>query len=129
VLIPVVGRRLTARAATAADLGAYPANTVIVLRPDPEVLDPWFLAGFLSSSDGNRQAARLSSALGHNVRFDPRKVRVPLLALETQRAYGTAFERLSRFNLALRAAHNLGQELVGYTTDALTVPLASLTPS
>lgn len=129
VLIPAVGRRLTARAATSADLGAYPANTVIVLRPDPEVLDPWFLAGFLSSSDGNRQAARLSSAIGPNLRFDPRKVRVPLLPLDTQRAYGTAFERLSRFNLALRAAHNLGQELVGYTTDALTVPLASFTPS
>jgi restriction endonuclease S subunit len=116
---------MNARAATDTDLGAYASGTVIVLRPDPEVVDPWFLAGFLSSSASNRQATRLTSTIGHNIRFDPRKVRIPLLPLETQRAYGAAFERLSRFNLALRAAHNLGQELVGYTTDALTAPLAS----
>jgi len=127
VLIPSVGRRMNARVATDADLGAYPSNTVIVLRPDPGVVDPWFLAGYLSSSASNRQATRLTSTVGQNIRFDPRKVRIPLLPIDTQRAFGVAFERLARFNLALRAAHNIGQELVESTTDALTAPLASVT--
>jgi hypothetical protein len=45
---------------------------------DPAVLDPWFLAGFLSSADGGRQAERLGSSLGGDVRVDSRRLGWPI---------------------------------------------------
>jgi hypothetical protein len=123
VLVPVAARRLTARVADSEDAGAYPASTVYVVRVDPEVIDPWFLAGYLSSSEGARQAERVGSSLGGEIRVDLRRARVPLLPIGTQRAYGRAFQRLSEFSRTLRAANDLGLELARTTTDAITAGL------
>jgi hypothetical protein len=122
VLVPLVARRLTARVATEQDVGAYPASTVYVVRTDPAVLEPWFLAGYLSSGDGGRQAERMSSS-GGDVRVDLRRVRLPLLPIDTQRAYGQVFQRLAEFARNLRAAHDLGLDLVRNSTDAIVLGL------
>ncbi len=122
VLVPLVGRRLAARVATELDVGAYPSPTVVLIRPDPATVDPWFLAGFLSSSDGDRQAARMTSTLGEHTRFDPRRVRIPLPPISTQRAHGEAFRKLWEFTQTLRAAHDLGIDFVQDMTDLTTSP-------
>ena len=82
ILVPLIGRRLTARVAEGPDVGAYLSSTVFLIRPDAETIDPWFLAGLLSSSGGGRQSARMASAIGDNIHFEPRRVRVPLLPIE-----------------------------------------------
>lgn len=120
VLVPVVARRLTARVAVDEDIGAYPWSTVYVVRTDPAILDPWFLAGYLSSSDGGRQAERVGSSLGGDMRVDLRRVRIPLVPIDAQRAYGQMFKQLSEFTRALRATHDLGLELAHNSTDAIT---------
>ena len=123
MLVPLVGRRLTARVAAGLDVGAYLSPTVYLIRPDPATIDPWFLAGFLSSSDGGRQAARMTSTLGEHIRFDPRRVRIPLPPIGTQRAYGETFRRLWEFARTLRAAHDLGIDFVRDMIDATAEPL------
>lgn len=112
VLVPLVGRRLTAQVAADLDVGAYLSPTVFLIRPDPATVDPWFLASFLSSSDGDRQAARMTSTLGEHIRFDPRRVRILLPPIGTQRAYDEAFRKLSEFTRMLRAAYDLGIDFV-----------------
>jgi SAM-dependent methyltransferase len=124
VLVPAFGRRLVARVASGDDIGAYASAGVFVLRPDLHLVDPWYLACFFSSSEGGRQATRSASSLRDNFRFDPRKIRVPLLPLESQRVYGAAFRRLTEFSLELRTVHDLGRELVGLATDALLAELS-----
>lgn len=124
VLVPTTARRLTARVAAGKDIGAYPSPTVYLIRPDTTILDPWFLAGFLSSSNGGLQAARLSGTVGDHFRFEPRKVRIPLLPIEAQRAYGESFRRLWDFSRTLRAAHDEGVDLVRDLIDALAAPLS-----
>jgi hypothetical protein len=81
------------------------------------------LAGLLSSSGGEHQAARITSALGENIRFDPRRVRIPLPPIGAQREYGETFRRLWDFARTLRAAHDLGIEAV---RDMIDVTAATL---
>lgn len=54
----------------------------------------------------------MTSTLGEHIRFDPRRVRIPLPPIGTQRAYGEAFRKLSEFARTLRAAHDLGIDFV-----------------
>lgn len=122
ILLPVVTRTVVARVATDEDAGAYPVSTLHHIRvTDTELLDPWFLAGYLSSSEGGHQAASATSSL--HTRVDPRRVRVPLLPIERQRAYGEAFRTIAEFTRALRAAHDLGQDLARNSTDAVAAAL------
>lgn len=65
-----------------------------VLRCDPEVLDPHFLACFLRADINRRQA---SGTAGGTFRLDVRRARVPRLPLPEQRRYGEAFRRLMEF--------------------------------
>jgi hypothetical protein len=65
----------------------------------------------------------MTSAFGEHIRFDPRRVRIPLPPIGTQRAYGEAFRKLWEFARTLRAAHNLGIEFVRDMVDATTAPL------
>jgi len=135
VLVPVVGRRLIARVATDSDVGAYLSPTVFLIRPDSATVDSWFLAGFLSSSEGGHRAARMSSTMGENVRFDLRRVRIPLLPIGEQRVYGTVFRSLWEFARTLRAAHDEGVDLIRDMIDAtassfeVTVSSSESTPS
>ncbi len=125
ILVPLVGRRLIARVASGDDVGAFLSPTVVLIRPDPVTIDPWFLAGFLSSSEGERRAVRMSSTLGEHIRFDPRRVRIPLLPVGMQRVYGDAFRRLWEFAQALRGAHDQGvsliRDMIDTTASSVTV--------
>lgn len=123
VLTPVVAQRLVARVATDEDAGAYPSPGVCLVRTDPDVLDPWYLAGYLSSNDGARQAPRVGSSLGGETRIDLRRVRVPLLPIEAQRRRGQLFAQLSEFTRTLRAANRLGQQLSREYGEALTTTI------
>ena len=123
VLVPVAGRRLIARVAAGQDVGAYLAPSVFLIRTDASTVDPWFLAGYLSSSDGGRQAARMTSTLGDHIRFDARRVRIPLVPIGVQRTYGEGFRKLWEFARTLRAAHDLGIDFVRDMIDLTASPL------
>jgi hypothetical protein len=126
VLLPLLGRRLISRVATGKDVGAYLSSSVLLIRTDPATVDPWFLAGILSSSDGGNQAMRMASTLGEYMRFEPRRVRIPLLPISAQREYGAAFQRIWDFARTLRAAHDMGIDFVRDIIDVTTDPIAEM---
>jgi len=125
VLVPAITRTVVARVATEDDAGAYPARNVVVVRTDPHVRDPWYLAGFLSSTEGGRRAEGVGSSLGVHTRVDLRRLRLPLPPIDVQRAYGQAFRRLSDYRRHLRAVHDLGQQLVEDLTNMITTELTT----
>jgi hypothetical protein len=86
-------------------LGPYLAR----YRVDPERLDPEFLAGLLRSGDTHPGSSRV----------DARRLRVPLLPLAEQRAYGAAFRELTEVADVLRQANAAGATLVRLGFDGL----------
>lgn len=126
VLVPAVATRLVARVATAEDAGAYAASSVLVVRTDHEMLDPWYLAGFLSSTEGGRQAERLGSSLRGAIRTDLRRVRIPLPPIDIQRHYAERQRQWAEFGRALSTAHELGGELIRHYYDAIASTAAIL---
>jgi hypothetical protein len=127
VLVPHVARHLIARVAQGQDVGAVLSSSVVLIRPDSAVLDPWYLAGLLSSSNSSRQAARMASTLGDTTRFDPRRVRIPILPIEDQRTHGAAFRRLADLARTLRAAHDEGNALIRDLIDATVSAISAAT--
>lgn len=113
VVVPVIARQLTARVVT--EEGALLGRGLYLLRPNPAVLDPWFLAGQLRTTTNEKQASSLSGTL----RFDVRRAQVRRLPLEEQRSQGEAFRRLDEFESAIRQTAQLGEELVRLTADGL----------
>ncbi|MFI6226169.1 N-6 DNA methylase [Micromonospora echinospora] len=113
VVVPVVARQLTPRVVTTG--GALLGRGLYLLRPNPAVLDPWFLAGQLRTSANEKQASSLSGTL----RFDIRRAQVRRLPLDEQRPYAEAFQRLDAFESAIRQAASLGAELAQLTADGL----------
>ena len=86
--------------------GAVLGPRLIALRPDPDRLDPHFLAGFLRVAAGPAGRTAVTSRAG------ARRVPIPLLALDEQRAHGEAFRRLLAFEDALHRCAREGAELV-----------------
>ncbi|WP_253866468.1 hypothetical protein [Micromonospora sp. WMMA2032] len=113
VVVPITARQLTVRVIEKED--ALLGPNMYLLRPNPDALDPWFLAGHLRTSGNERQASSLSGTL----RFDIRRAQIRRLPLKEQRAYGDAFRRLAAFEVAVREAASLGSELVRVTADGL----------
>ncbi|WP_415952552.1 N-6 DNA methylase [Streptomyces sp. KLOTTS4A1] len=116
VVVPVLGAAGVARVIDAAAAGAALGRNLCLLRPDPAALDPWFLAGFLRGTANHRQASSYASTA---TRLDVRRLQLPRLPLEQQRAYGVRFRALARFEEALREATRLGEQLVQGTYDGL----------
>ena len=105
------------------DQGGEPTPDRHLLRCDPDVLDPYFLAGFLHSEANLRQAVTGSGVF----RFDVRRAHLPRLPLAEQRRYGLAFQRLAEFSARVHRAADLGDDVVrlathGLTSGALTPP-------
>ncbi|MEU6001802.1 N-6 DNA methylase [Streptomyces sp. NPDC047197] len=117
VVIPLSGATTTARVVDEATAGAALGRGLTLLRPDPAALDPWFLAGFLRGTANNRQASSYASTAA---RLDVRRIRLPRLPLDGQRAYGERFRALAAFEDALRLAGRLGEQLVRGLHDGLT---------
>ncbi|MFK8905430.1 N-6 DNA methylase [Streptomyces sp. YS-3] len=86
------------------------------LRPDPEVLDPWFLAGCLRASANARQAGSHTSS---SARIDVRKLQVLQLALAEQRPYAAAFRELLALEESLRSVASVGEAFVRSFGDGL----------
>lgn len=94
-----------ARVATAQQVGAVPGRGVWVVRVDPQVLDPWFLAGAISGADSRRIAGQVTSTLSGTPRADVRRLQIPVLPIESQRLYGNVHRRIADFEtLVLQAA-------------------------
>jgi hypothetical protein len=108
-----------ARVAGADETGAALGRSHLALRPDPERLDPWFLAGFLSARENVSSATSGSSI----VRVDVRRLRVPVMGLPEQRRYGTAFRRLRDLRAAAEAASRLAEDTASALATGLTTGL------
>ncbi|GAB2598063.1 N-6 DNA methylase [Streptomyces capparidis] len=117
VVVPALGRAAVARVVDAASAGAAVGRNLYLLRPDPQALDPWFLAGFLRGTANNRRASSYTSS---SARLDVRRLRLPRLPLPDQRRYGERFRALAAFEEALREAERLGEQLVRGLYDGLT---------
>ncbi|MGW7020039.1 N-6 DNA methylase [Streptomyces decoyicus] len=86
------------------------------LRPDRELLDPWFLAGCLRAPANARQAGSHTSS---SARIDVRKLRVLQLSLAEQRPYAAAFRELLALEESLRSVAAVGEDLVRGLGDGL----------
>ncbi|GAA3302826.1 hypothetical protein GCM10020295_49720 [Streptomyces cinereospinus] len=117
VVVPVLGGGAVARVIDGTTAGAALGRHLVLLRPDPAALDPWFLAGFLRGTANNRQASSYASTA---TRLDVRRLRLPRLALGEQRRYGARFRALDEFERTLRHANRLGEHLVRGMYDGLT---------
>ncbi|MFF7761396.1 N-6 DNA methylase [Streptomyces griseorubiginosus] len=117
VVVPVLGGGSMARVIDEATGGAALGRNLVLLRPDPAALDPWFLAGFLRGTANNRQASSYASTA---TRLDVRRLQLPRLPLEEQLRYGERFRALDEFERALRHAGRLGEQLVRGMYDGLT---------
>ncbi|MET8258189.1 N-6 DNA methylase [Micromonospora sp. NPDC005205] len=124
VILPeLFARPYRARVAAAADDGRPLGRQHLLLRPDPQRLDAWFLAGFLSAEE-NVNAAATGSTI---VRVDVRRLQVPVMTLPDQQRYGRAFRQVQELRdtavmqsrLADEAADALG---IGLTGGALRPP-------
>ncbi|MFB4288366.1 N-6 DNA methylase [Nonomuraea sp. ATR24] len=120
VLVPQVVR--TPVAVVVSGGGDVIGTQLHLLRPDPERLDPHFLAGFLTAQGNLRHYASMSST--HRV--DVRRAEIPLLPIEEQRAYGRAFRHLQTLTASLRQLAEHGADLVQDTLDGLTGGLVLL---
>ncbi|MFE3203967.1 N-6 DNA methylase [Embleya sp. NPDC059237] len=107
------------RVAGTAEQGAVLGPNLHLLRPDPAALDPWFLAGFLTDPAHARRAGYGSSI----VRVDVRRIEIPLLPPDRQRAYGETFRALRTFVTDLRGAAALGEDLGRGLLEGLTAGL------
>ncbi|MER7486395.1 N-6 DNA methylase [Streptomyces sp. NPDC126497] len=116
VVVPVLGGSAVARVIDDATAGAVLGRDLVLLRPDPEVLDAWFLAGFLRGTAHHRQAGGHASTAA---RLDVRRLRLPRLAPAEQRRYGARFRALDEFERALGQAARLGERLVRGMYDGL----------
>lgn len=115
VIVPVQGRG-AAYVVAPGDGGEALPKPLCLLRPDPEALDPWFVAGFLRSTANTRQASSYASSAS---RIDVRRLRLPRLPLERQRRYGEHFRGLATFESGLRRVGELGEEFVQGMFDGL----------
>ncbi|MEW2347561.1 N-6 DNA methylase [Streptomyces sp. NPDC006684] len=86
------------------------------LRVDPDVLDPWFLAGSLKAPANARHAGTHASSAS---RIDVRRLQVRRIDLSEQRRYSDAFRHLAAFEglaerlriVAKTMGRDLGEEL------------------
>lgn len=117
VVLPVLGGGAVARVIDEAASGAALGRNLVLLRPDPAALDPWFLAGFLRGTANTRQASSYASTA---TRLDVRRLQLPRLPLAEQRRYGARFRALDEFERALKHAGRLGEQLVRGMYDGLT---------
>ncbi|MEV5428617.1 N-6 DNA methylase [Streptomyces sp. NPDC052701] len=117
IVVPVLGGGSMARVIDDATAGAALGRNLVLLRPDPTALDPWFVAGFLRGTANQRQASSYASTA---TRLDVRRLHLPRLPLDEQRRYGARFRVLDEFERALRRASRLGEHLVRGMYDGLT---------
>ncbi|MFF0388894.1 N-6 DNA methylase [Kitasatospora sp. NPDC004615] len=101
--------------------GAALGARLHLLRPDPALLDPDFLAGQLRATGAGRRASSYASTTS---RLDIRRVEVPRVPVEQQRALGAAFRQLADYEAALTRTTTEARTLTRALTDALAAGTA-----
>jgi type I restriction-modification system DNA methylase subunit len=119
ILIPITGREVIARVATAEQIDTELEPGLQLVRVDAAQFDPWFVAGALSRTENARVAGRASSASSSMRRIDVRRLAIPVLPLDQQRTYGQAFHRLVEFQESLREFAATGEDLAREINDGL----------
>jgi SAM-dependent methyltransferase len=120
VLIPTIASSVVARVATTEQTGVRLGPNLSAVRVNPEILDPWFVAGMLTAPANLPEAVRHSSATRDSVRVNLKRLQVPLLPLEEQRPYAEAFRRLAEFETMLARASDDAHQLAKRLSEALT---------
>ncbi|WP_229070994.1 N-6 DNA methylase [Actinoplanes sp. DH11] len=113
VVLPMISRELLARVQT--EDGVLLGRQLCLLRPVPDQLNPWFLAGHLRTSANER----LASSLSGSMRLDVRRAQVPRIPIAEQMAHGEIFRQLTELNDAVRQAAALGADMTRLTADGL----------
>ncbi|GGL14269.1 type II restriction endonuclease subunit M [Sphaerisporangium melleum] len=118
-------REVATRVAEAGDAGLLLGPRLTLLRPAPDRLDPYFLAGFL------RMVPVTTGTQSGITRFDARRAQVPRLPLDEQHRYGQVWRRLFAFEAGLREVHEQGRRMaesvtLGLTAGTLHPPTAEL---
>jgi hypothetical protein len=128
ILIPTVVSRIVARVATDQQVGAVVGRGVHVVRVDPGVVDPWFLAGAITGADSSHGVGHATSTISGILRVDVRRLQVPVLSIETQRRYGNAHRRLAEFETLVHQAadrsYQVAQELASGLVNGVLEPAA-----
>jgi len=111
VIIPASGREPVAHVAAEGD--ALLGPQLLLLRPDADRIDPYFLAGHLRASNSVGSSRGSASLL----RTDVRRTPIPRLPLKQQQPYGEAFRRLMTFehHMRLTAGHADQLTRLGFT--------------
>ncbi|MDR7304216.1 N-6 DNA methylase [Haloactinomyces albus] len=120
VVVPMLGGNLTSR--VIGEERAVLGTHLWLLRPNPEQLDPWFLAGFLRNSANTVLTTGSMAA-----RLDVRKVELPRIPLSEQHPYANAFKQLFLLERGLRQVQQHGGDLIttmidGMASNALRPP-------
>ncbi|WP_440072301.1 N-6 DNA methylase [Streptosporangium sp. OZ121] len=93
--------------------GAVLGPQLLLIRTDPDRLDPHFLAGCLRAAGGSGPRP------GSSMRFDPRRARLSRLPIDEQRRYGEVFRQLLAYEDATRALREISDNLVAAGIDGL----------
>jgi hypothetical protein len=88
--------------------GALLGPNLVVLRPDPERIDPEFLAGCIRSA--THESPGRSPTI--SARFDVRRVGVPRLGIDEQQRRGAIFSSLAATEHRLSELEKIGQQLI-----------------
>jgi type I restriction-modification system DNA methylase subunit len=115
IVVPLVARQMVARLIT--DPGtAVLGRNLYLLRPNPDVLDPWFLLGHLRTGTNERLTGSSSSGL----RIDARKAQIPRIPIAEQRRHGAIFRGLHDFNDLAQQVASLAADMARLTAEGLT---------
>lgn len=114
VVLVALGSHIRTR--VIASSGAVLGPGLYLLRPDVELIDPWFLAFALRTSSN----VRFTSTSGTSLRVEVRRLELPRLPIDEQQAMGAAFRRLASLEQSIAEATRQSRELSRLFTDGLT---------
>ncbi|MFC0530329.1 HsdM family class I SAM-dependent methyltransferase [Phytohabitans kaempferiae] len=120
ILVPAIGRKISARVATPQQIGAELGPGAQLIRVDTTRFDPWFVAGVISRTENMRIAGRASSTANGVLRIDVKRLTIPVVPLQQQQIYGQAFRQLAEFRTTLDEAAATGAILAREIGDGLT---------
>ena len=114
--VVVVGVERAYRAWVQTDGPIVLGPQLYLLRVDPALLDPWFLAGCLRAPANARQASTHTSS---SSRIDVRKLLVLQVLLPEQRRYARVFQHLAAMEEALLNVQVVGADLLRSLSNGL----------
>jgi hypothetical protein len=115
IVVPLVARQMVARLITEPGTAVLGRN-IYLLRPNPDLLDPWFLLGHLRTGSNERLTGSSSSGL----RVDVRKAQIPRIPIAEQRRHGAIFRGLHDFNDLAQQVASLAADMARLTAEGLT---------